>query len=50
MLDESKQKTMDGKSHLDLGFEVFKLAKPNYKVWEDVKDETKLKEQLTKII
>ena len=29
-----------------MGFKVFKLSKTNYKIWEDVKDETKLKEQL----
>jgi adenine-specific DNA-methyltransferase len=29
-----------------MGFKVFKLSKSNYKIWEDVKDETKLKEQL----
>ena len=29
-----------------LGFKVFKLAKSNYKIWEDVKDEEKLKDQL----
>ena len=28
------------------GFKVFKLVKSNYKVWQDIQDETKLKEQL----
>ena len=44
--DEQKQNKIDSKSNQDLGFKVFKLAKSNYKIWEDVKDETKLKEQL----
>ena len=28
------------------GFKVFKLAKSNYKIWEEVQDEAKLKDQL----
>ena len=44
--DEQKQNKIDSKSNQDLGFKVFKLAKSNYKIWQDVKDEAKLKEQL----
>ena len=36
----------DYDSSKDYGFKVFKLAKSNYKVWQDVSDEAKLKEQL----
>ncbi|MBL7002313.1 MAG: site-specific DNA-methyltransferase, partial [Nitrosopumilus sp.] len=43
---DEKQQKLDTKLKQDLGFKVFKLAKSNYKIWEDVKDETKLKEQL----
>jgi adenine-specific DNA-methyltransferase len=43
--DEHKQQKLTDVKH-DLGFKVFKLAKSNYKVWQDVKDEAKLKEQL----
>jgi len=44
---ESKQtKLNNDEQKQDLGFKVFKLAKSNYKVWEDVKDQEKLKEQL----
>jgi len=32
-------------NQLDLGFKFFKMTKSNYKIWEDVKDEVKLKEQ-----
>jgi len=45
-----KEKTIQKKlllENVDLGFKVFKLTKSNYKIWEDVKDKTKLKEQLT---
>jgi len=45
--DDKKQQKLDDKSNQDLGFKVFKLSKSNYKIWEDVKDEAKLKEQLT---
>ena len=45
--EENKQQKLDDKSNQDLGFKVFKLSKSNYKIWEDVKDEAKLKEQLT---
>lgn len=31
---------------IDSGFKVFKLTKSNYKIWEDAKDKTKLKDQL----
>ncbi len=44
--DENAQQKLDSKSNIGLGFKVFKLTKSNYKIWEDVKDETKLKEQL----
>jgi adenine-specific DNA-methyltransferase len=44
--DEKIQQKLNKKLDLDLGFKVFKLTKSNYKVWEDVQDETKLKEQL----
>ncbi len=44
--DQKKQQKLDALLNHDLGFKVFKLAKSNYKIWEDVKDETKLKEQL----
>jgi len=44
--EEQKQQKLGTKSTQDLGFKVFKLIKSNYKIWEDVKDETKLKEQL----
>ena len=43
--DDSKQKKLSNPVP-DLGFKVFKLTKSNYKIWEDVQDETKLKEQL----
>ena len=36
----------DYDSSKDYGFKVFKLTKSNYKVWQDVSDEAKLKEQL----
>jgi adenine-specific DNA-methyltransferase len=44
-ISESKQTKLNN-SNLDLGFKVFKLAKSNYKVWNDVKDVKKLQEQL----
>ena len=37
---------LTNEKQIDLGFKVFKLVKSNYKIWEDVKDETTLKEQL----
>ena len=45
-IQNSEQKKSIDISKQDLGFKVFKLAKSNYKIWEDVQDETKLKEQL----
>jgi adenine-specific DNA-methyltransferase len=45
--DENKQSKLDSNSKLDLGFKVFKLAKSNYKIWEEVDDENALKSQLT---
>jgi adenine-specific DNA-methyltransferase len=44
--EQNKQQKSNKFQNLDLGFKVFKLAKSNYKTWEDVKDETKLKDQL----
>ena len=43
---EEKQTKLTSKSNQDLAFKVFKLAKSNYKIWENVKDEEKLKDQL----
>ncbi|MBT4325465.1 MAG: site-specific DNA-methyltransferase, partial [Candidatus Nitrosopelagicus sp.] len=37
---------LNAKQNQDLGFKVFKLAKSNYKVWQDIQDEAKLKDQL----
>jgi adenine-specific DNA-methyltransferase len=44
--DENKQQKLNSKQNQDLGFKVFKLTKSNYKVWQNVKDEAKLKDQL----
>jgi len=44
--DENKQQKLNSKQNQDLGFKVFKLTKSNYKIWDNVNDETKLKEQL----
>ena len=44
--DQKKQTKLNSEQEQDLGFKVFKLAKSNYKIWEDVKDEEKLKDQL----
>jgi adenine-specific DNA-methyltransferase len=44
--DHKKQQKLNSKQNQDLGFKVFKLTKSNYKVWDDVNDEAKLKEQL----
>ncbi|MGY5151902.1 MAG: site-specific DNA-methyltransferase [Candidatus Nitrosopumilus sp. bin_6a] len=44
--DDMKQQKLDEKLNQDLGFKVFKLTKSNYKIWEDVQDEAKLKEQI----
>ena len=43
---ENKQQKLNAKQNQDLGFKVFKLAKSNYKVWQDIQDEAKLKDQL----
>jgi adenine-specific DNA-methyltransferase len=43
---QNKQQKLNSTSKQDLGFKVFKLTKSNYKVWQDVSDEAKLKEQL----
>ena len=43
---ENKQQKLNSKQNQDLGFKVFKLTKSNYKVWEEVQDEAKLKDQL----
>ena len=43
---ENKQQKLNSKQNQDLGFKVFKLTKSNYKVWQNVKDEAKLKDQL----
>ena len=44
--EKNRQQKLKNSFIQDLGFKVFKLAKSNYKIWEDVKDEKKLKEQL----
>ena len=43
---ENKQQKLNSKQNQDLGFKVFKLTKSNYKVWQEVQDEAKLKDQL----
>ena len=43
---ENKQQKLNSKQNQDLGFKVFKLTKSNYKIWEEVQDEAKLKDQL----
>jgi adenine-specific DNA-methyltransferase len=43
--EQNKQQKLD-KKKFNLGFKVFKLTKSNYKIWEDVQDEEKLKDQL----
>ena len=44
--EKNIQSKIDSLDKQDLGFKVFKLVKSNYKIWEDVKDEEKLKDQL----
>ena len=47
-IKENNQQKLNVKSNHDLGFKVFKLAKSNYKIWENYngKDEKILKEQI----
>ncbi len=45
-ITDQKQTKLTSSQKSDLGFKVFQLTKSNYKIWEDVKDETTLKEQL----
>jgi adenine-specific DNA-methyltransferase len=44
--EKNIQSQIDSQIKPDLDFRVFKLAKSNYKIWEDIKDEKKLKDQL----
>jgi adenine-specific DNA-methyltransferase len=46
-IEETQEKySSKNKSDVNLGFKVFKLVKSNYKIWEDVQNEEKLKDQL----
>ena len=44
--EKNKQHKLENNTNLDLGFKVFKLAKSNFKIWQNVQDKEKLREQL----